>query len=440
MGIGLIFIGCCFLFNPVISLVDVLPDFFGMILILRGMSKIADLNNHIGESYLKMKAAMWVSLGKLVALFLAGAVDSTMRLTLALAIGVLDCVFLIPAFVEFTEGISYLAIRETNNHQYEEGNLKILSVSFVVARAVSTVVPDFIVMMLKTSGGKVTSGHNNYSSVGPVLTAAFVLVTLVVGIVWLMSLKKTISSVTSDKELISRLEYRYRTEILENDEIMTRRCVKSFTTLMLCAFIPYITFKISIPIGLREVMLYIMPEFAFGIVTLFALKQAGSYAKDKRVPRAAVAFIAVSILQCAALVVYNYKFHGYYSAWKMGGFWAIFVPTALLTVLSFILFAYCACGMTRVLRKMIDSCVGLRGMYNDDRRRDIDNARKKQLKRRVTLLDIFIYVYMIASVTSMLLMPLSEALWLIRFLLGIALFVSVYCITREISDEAENAI
>ena len=73
MGIGLIFIGCCFLFNPVISLVDVLPDFFGMILILRGMSKIADLNNHIGESYLKMKAAMWVSLGKLVALFLAGA-------------------------------------------------------------------------------------------------------------------------------------------------------------------------------------------------------------------------------------------------------------------------------------------------------------------------------------------------------------------------------
>ena len=79
-------------------------------------------------------------------------------------------------------------------------------------------------------------------------------------------------------------------------------------------------------------------------------------------------------------------------------------------------------------------------MYNDDRRRDIDNARKRQLKRRVTFLDIFIYVYTIASVASMVLMPLSEALWLVRFVLGIALFISVYCVTREISDEAENAI
>jgi len=404
------------------------------------MSKIADLNNHLGESYLKMKAAMWVSLGKLAALLIAGAVDSTMRLTLALAAGVLDCVFLIPAFAEFSEGISYLAIRETDNHEYEEGNLKILSVSFIVARAVSAVAPDFIVMMLKTSGGKVNSGHNNYSSVGPVLTAAFVLLTLVVGIVWLMSMKKTVSSVTGDKELICRLEYRYRTEILENDEIMTRRCVKSFTTLMLCAFIPFITFKISVPIGLREVMLYIMPEFAFGIVTLFALKYAGTYAEDKRLPRAAVAFIIASVLQCASLALYNYNFHGYYSAWKMEGFWATFIPSALLTALSFVLFAYCAHGMTGVLRRMIDSCVGLRGMYNDDRRRDIDNARKKQLKRRVTFLDIFIYVYTIASVASMVMMPLSEALWLVRFVLGIALFVSVYCITREISDEAENAI
>ena len=440
MGIGLVFVGCCFLFNPVISLVDILPDFIGMILILKGMSKIADLNNHLGESYLKMKAAMWVSLGKLAALLIAGAVDSTMRLTLALAAGVLDCVFLIPAFAEFSEGISYLAIRETDNHEYEEGNLKILSVSFIVARAVSAVAPDFIVMMLKTSGGKVNSGHNNYSSVGPVLTAAFVLLTLVVGIVWLMSMKKTVSSVTGDKELICRLEYRYRTEILENDEIMTRRCVKSFTTLMLCAFIPFITFKISVPIGLREVMLYIMPEFAFGIVTLFALKYAGTYAEDKRLPRAAVAFIIASVLQCASLALYNYNFHGYYSAWKMEGFWATFIPSALLTALSFVLFAYCAHGMTGVLRRMIDSCVGLRGMYNDDRRRDIDNARKKQLKRRVTFLDIFIYVYTIASVASMVMMPLSEALWLVRFVLGIALFVSVYCITREISDEAENAL
>ena len=440
MGIGLIFVGCCFLFNPVISLVDILPDFIGMILILKGMSKIADLNNHLGESYLKMKAAMWVSLGKLAAFLLAGAVDSTMRLTLALAIGVLDCVFLIPAFSEFSEGISYLAIRETDNHRYEEGNVKILSISFVVARAVSTVVPDFIVMMLKTSGGKVTSGHNNYSTIGPVLTAAFVLLSLVVGVVWLMSMKKTISSVTGDKELISRLEYRYRTEILENNEIMTRRCVKIFTTLMLCAFIPYITFKISVPIGLREVMLYIMPEFAFGIVTLFALKYAGPYAKGRRVHWAAAAFIAASVLQCASLVLYNYNFHGYYSAWKMEGFWLIFIPTALLTVVSFALFAYCAHGMTGVLRRMIDSCVGLRGMYNDDRRRDIDNARKRQLKRRVKFLDIFIYVYTIASVASMVLMPLSEALWLVRFVLGIALFISVYCITREISDEAENAI
>ena len=43
MGIGYIIAGMFFLFEPFIGVADILPDFIGYLLILHGMSKIADL-------------------------------------------------------------------------------------------------------------------------------------------------------------------------------------------------------------------------------------------------------------------------------------------------------------------------------------------------------------------------------------------------------------
>lgn len=39
-----------FLCNPLINVVDVLPDFIGLLMIMHGLSKVAEVTDHLGDA------------------------------------------------------------------------------------------------------------------------------------------------------------------------------------------------------------------------------------------------------------------------------------------------------------------------------------------------------------------------------------------------------
>ena len=115
MKIGYMIVGCIFLFNPFINIIDILPDFIGYLFILRALAELSDLERNIRNARMRFKSAMWVSVVKCALVFGSMIYDSTWYLILTFSFGILESMYLIPAFIDLFYGISYLEGRYTNH-------------------------------------------------------------------------------------------------------------------------------------------------------------------------------------------------------------------------------------------------------------------------------------------------------------------------------------
>jgi hypothetical protein len=108
-------VGCIFLFNPFINIIDVLPDFIGYLFIMRALAEMSDLERNIRNARARFKAAMWVSVVKCALIIASRIFDSTWYLILTFSFGILESMYLIPAFIDLFYGISYLEERYTDH-------------------------------------------------------------------------------------------------------------------------------------------------------------------------------------------------------------------------------------------------------------------------------------------------------------------------------------
>jgi len=432
MGLLYILVGCVILFVPTYNLIDVPPDFIGVVLMLVGMSKLADLNSHIATAYAKMKAAAWVTLGKLVCFALFGVLDATMKITLTLAVGVLECIFLIPALTEFFEGFTALATGNVAVTEKITSGIKPLTAIYFVARALASVCPDAAAMIYETSPGSVTSNAMTPERLRVVLMIAFMAVTLILGVMWLCYVFGLITPARRDKDFVASLEKRYESEVISNEEKMTSRRVGRFCLLMSASLIPFITMRVD--------GIYFLPEFAFGIVLLVANLITEKYAKDKKLTAFLAAFTAVGIAEYSMMIVYSENFGDLYMPFDVKGFVPIYASVAALALIMFALFAVCGKKAADVLRKITADTVGLGGFCTDERRRDIDAERKKSIFKKIKFAEIVMYIYAAVGTLAVTALPFFEAAWLARLATGTIMFAVWLWVTRTISAEAENVL
>jgi len=432
MGLICVFVGCIFLFNPSHTLIDILPDIFGVIFIMYGISKAADLDNHLSEAMRRLKYAFWVALGKFVCLCIIGVFDSTMIITLSLAFGVLECVFLIPALTEMFGGLEFIAMRHSEGYRPPENDIKTLTVLFIIIRAAGAFVPDMAAMLSETAGGSVTSDGVDAVRISAVLSVLFSAVTLAVGALWLFRVHSRVLALRRDAALIEKLTERYTAEILENSGVMLRRKVGRFTMITSAGLIFFITFRIE--------SVFFMPEFLFGAAVITAMFFAKEYGTNKKARIIAAAFTAVGAANYAVMIVYSMRYGDLIYPFGVKGFTPFYAAVIALNAVTYALFAVCMRCVTGVLRKMTRDSVGIRGAYNDERRRDVDSERVRTILRKLTASDVLTYIYAATALVVTVTMPFVEAIWLIKFAAGIILFVQFAAVAKEISNEASNAL
>ena len=124
MNIGYLIVGWIFLFNPYINIIDILPDFIGYFFILKGLFKLSDLERNLLSARKKFKSAMWISVARFALVFASPIFDATWYLILSFTLGILECIYLIPAFIDMFYGISYLEDRCTNHRARFESKPK----------------------------------------------------------------------------------------------------------------------------------------------------------------------------------------------------------------------------------------------------------------------------------------------------------------------------
>ncbi len=115
MKIGYILAGMIFLFNPHINIIDVLPDVIGYILILHGLSKISDLERNLLSAKNKFLKLAWLSVAKLSCLLILPIFDETLYLIFTFCFGILEAIWMIPAFLDLFHGIGFLESRYTKH-------------------------------------------------------------------------------------------------------------------------------------------------------------------------------------------------------------------------------------------------------------------------------------------------------------------------------------
>ena len=423
-GLRMISVGMIFLFNPCINIIDVLPDIFGIMLILGGLRKYSDLLLELYEAKKSFEKAAWVSLFGFFAMFFSPSADDFTKLSLAIAVWLLECIFIVPAMKKLFFGMDDLRIRLCDRGDEEVfSGAGIFSEIFMNARSALAILPLCVPLFFEKKEEDIVSGGAvvNVDSAVRVMTVMCAVVSLVLGIVWLVTSLKCMRELRSDEEFVSFAQEKYNAEIAANTSLQKKRSVRRFAAVSAAA----IPFLCGVPFGGKP----LIPEFVFGIITAVAIACAGELfsAGKKKLYILCGAFSAVSAASMIFGCVYAEGFFGRLYPYEAEGFLTAFLPYAIAETVSMALIIMIFSALRQGICDMTEKCVGWSG--DDVISGKQDAEIKKKLKRRATAAFIFETIYAFATVVSVVAAPFGDINtlfsmgWVLRLLLSIVMLV-----------------
>ncbi len=269
MGLGWLLFAGIFLFNPTVGFVDILPDCIGFLMLLKGLSLLADLEERLADAKKKFQILFWAGLAQLLAIwFIYGFLRAHQQemnpyempvtvLLCAFVVAVLYLCVAVPAFRDLFLGLDRLVERfdgRTRGDKPTAEGMKRRTLVFYIAFALCSVLPEFSVLTAfqpssgssstvpevgagappsffdKDTGGSLFS-VDLYSFVELFRIGAVVLC-LIFSLLWMVSYLRYFSRLKADGDWIDRLEAQYRQEILPQTGMLTlRRCTLAFRIL-----------------------------------------------------------------------------------------------------------------------------------------------------------------------------------------------------------------
>lgn len=312
LGLGYIIASFFFLFNPDITVIDVLPDALGYLLICAGLTQLSFINPSLEEAGEKFKKMIFVSLGKFVAVFLLfGLFNERERpygfLLFTFSFLVLDLIFLLPAVKSLFEGLIYLAGQHKSEVAYRRKPAKdILSkrnidhlpkkkqeklifrqerinrraarrktyieriyrytIVFFVIKAIGYVLPEFTVL---TKDEYIDGSFimYMYENIGKYRILAFLIV-LILGIIWLCRSAAFFAGICKEKDFVDKLKGDFLGKILPREGLFVKRAIKNALIMFGAGAIFGIDFHVSVTfdniasagITLSKITLNIIPD------------------------------------------------------------------------------------------------------------------------------------------------------------------------------------
>ena len=278
LGMGLIAAGCCFLFDPFISVVDLIPDFIGYALICAGLSRLRDINDRIEESRRLMMRLMILSLARVLSLVLVFSMGqselATALLLVGFALSVLDCMTLIPAWRHLTSGWLYVGSRLDGRAILadKKGSRKSVNVTeklgrqtvtFLLIKEALGVLPEFAALTMVTESG--TTGMNWYAYISLFREVAMV-ISLVLGIIWLVRVFRYVNVLKKDEPFWSALQEKYEREAQTATHVFVQRRLYAGTVCVALGVVASIDFHIDgmeILPGLLSAALFLVGALLF---------------------------------------------------------------------------------------------------------------------------------------------------------------------------------
>lgn len=111
MRFSLVLVGLLFLFSPDVSLVDLLPDFIGWLLIMLGVSGLADIEMRVEDAKALSRRMILITLVKLALSLFTFRFSSATLLLATFSYAIVEVITVIPLVSNLFTGLDYCAMR-----------------------------------------------------------------------------------------------------------------------------------------------------------------------------------------------------------------------------------------------------------------------------------------------------------------------------------------
>lgn len=176
-----------FLFNPILSIIDFLPDFIGYLFLLKFFHRMSYTNDKADDLCKSIKTLSLITGIKLLSLFLMpvlATLDQAMYLVFSFVFGILECVFGIPLIGKMFDVFSDIALYENNSICANNAKIKKLTIGALIAKLLFALIPDLT--FLSISNGVDTPTGISLLQFRPLLFTFSTFFSVILGIVWLV--------------------------------------------------------------------------------------------------------------------------------------------------------------------------------------------------------------------------------------------------------------
>ncbi len=527
MKIGYILAGMIFLFNPHINIIDILPDVIGYILILLGLSKISDLERNLLSAKKRFLKLAWLSAAKLACILILSIFDATLYLIFTFCFGLLEVLWMVPAFADLFQGISFLEQRYTKHrtrhvpgegsrfggvtdktdfsdgrvyfevygkthdtadypadeelvrlpggpaticasyvgfaakdekktpYYYESTEARVASILFIIVRAVCACLPEVTALMATGDSYVQSRPTDDYEGLRYILEAGLAVVAGVVGIIWLVRMIRYFRAFMSDTPFLDTLSAKYEEEIVPNKALWVKRKTLSFCLYSSVAFAFLTCIRLSIGnITASDGRLlfvleaaYLIPEFLFGIMMIFAFRRVRAYYADWETGvKKSVVFSVVSFASYAVLLGISLAYGRMYRPYEEWQYIVFFVIYLAIFIASMILFLGVCKEKGKVYTCLVEE-IGLVLCPDDTayaaKRRE---HMAKEFRGRIENLVRISVIYAVFSVVCMALLPWAEEYalcglsWMFRSAFCVIVMVNSILLTDKLQNEIEKVV
>ncbi len=445
MRFGLMALSMLFLFNPNINIIDVLPDFIGYILLCIALTPLADMNDSFAEAHTSFKRMILIDAGKIIALFWVFGISvvserNSSLMLWSFAFGVLEMVFVIPAFIKLFKGFLELGYIYDNTSvvgrvgrskkSYTE-KIRTLTVIFVGLKALMSFLPE-LADLTSTEYYENYGIINLYRYIGIMRFLAFVPV-FVVGIWWLVRSVMYFRRIRCDSTFCDSLESLYGERVSGKIGIFVKRNVAISFFILIAACIFSFDFRLE--------RVNVLPDFVAGLllVAFFVVVSKRIKLKLAFPLLFSGAYVLISTLAYVTELSF-FKEFSYSAVDRDMEARNAFVAMAISNIVSTLVFAVCVVFALNAISAIVENHTGALALSdtNAESQKKMTEAIKAEKRMYIKLSYAAIVLYSVTDICYILLAKEYTFMFLINTVGALVVTTAVVKLYLEVSEAVNS--
>ena len=416
-----------FLFNPLVSILDIFPDFVGYLLLMKAFSDASYVYDNAYETQDAMKKMGIISIFKIVCLIILPNTDATMALVFSFTFAILEIMYGIGAFQKLFDTTSFICMRcDEERFVAKSEKLKKFTIFFFITRVVCATVPDLFTLFL--------SDPSNAWKVR-FRTLAFIVmagIAFVVGIIWFARFVSFYKKALTD-DVNRKINGAFVEEMKDRQTVFFSKDFIFAIKILICAMIFAIDFSVD---NVDLLFDFLLAPLVLIFIRFLSKKEHIKIGGLERV--VILSSIVHFLISVANVVLYARFFNIHFSTSALRGASAKndFLPIRILTAFESVIFVLIVVSLLYLLKKnslqRIKENPRFFSEYNVD---GFLNSFSKNVKSKCKLVSVLAGFYAISSFVYTIVVPYRESYVVFNMLVGISFYVAFIHTVSYISDE-----